>query len=124
MPNDQKEGLEEGRQPTDIPAAAGGPSDKQMRMGAVGGIAAALVGMALVMAFESIGVPGLIVMAMGPVVLCFGLAALWDPNIVRAAGKYGDHLPKRYKLIAVLVGIVSLVLSGLLAVWLYYAQSA
>lgn len=51
------------------------------------------------------------VIGLGWFVVFFGIAALVDPNIPRAAGKFGSHLPRRYKLIAGLIGLVALLCS-------------
>ncbi|HUE73482.1 MAG TPA: hypothetical protein VMP01_21570 [Pirellulaceae bacterium] len=44
---------------------------------------------------------------LAPLLVLIGIAGLIDPNVCRALGKYGKHLPFTYKLIA----------GSLMAVW-------
>ena len=96
-----------------------GPSDKVMRLVGAGLIPVALIGLALCIAtWDEMSVPKLMLIVFAPFALAYGAAAVVDPNIVRAAGKYGEHLPGKYKLIALAVGLVALALSGGLAAML------
>lgn len=96
-----------------------GPSDKQFRRGMAVFLPLMILGMALCVATRRrLSVGALMLIAMGPIAIVYGIAGLFDPNIFRAAGKYGGHLPFRTKLIAVLVGLVGLACSLLLAVLL------
>lgn len=89
-----------------------GPTDKQFRIGAA--VVMPLIALGMVVALfarKDLTMAALVVVAMGPFALFYGAAALVDPNIVRAAGKFGTHLPVRYKRIAVGVGLAALVCS-------------
>ena len=99
-----------------------GPTDRQFRLGALIAVPLCILGTILVLVFQDVGVKGLIILLLGPFVVCFGIAGMIDPNIIRAAGKYGSHLPARYKLIAGAVGLVALAISGCLSAWLYFTQ--
>lgn len=99
-----------------------GPTDRQFRLGAavlvpiVGlGMLAALFGM------KHVNMGAVTVVGLGPFGIFFGIAALIDPNIVRAAGKFGTHLPSRYKWIAAGVGLAALACSLPLA-WLMMSR--
>lgn len=81
-----------------------------------------ILGTILVLAIKDVGTKGLIILAFVPFVVCFGVAGLIDPNIFRAAGKYGSQLPARYKLIVGAVGLAALAISGCLSAWLYFTQ--
>jgi len=77
-----------------------GPTDFQFRMGALGaiGIALLLVGICVgtYLFDESVFLYPIFLV---PLLLLLGIAGLIDPNVVRAIGKYGKHLPLTYKLI-------------------------
>jgi hypothetical protein len=89
-----------------------GPTDRQFRLGAAALIPLVLLGMAGVFFGASArSLAAVVVVGLGPFAIFYGIAALIDPNIVRAAGKFGTHLPRRYKLIAGLVGIAALACS-------------
>lgn len=98
-----------------MPAPQEGPTDKQFRIGAA--VAVPLISLSMAVAFFSVEVMNnmstgvAVVVGVGWFVVFFGIAALIDPNIVRAAGKYGAHLPGRYKLIAGLIGVAAVVCS-------------
>lgn len=78
-----------------------GPTDTQFRWGSAGaiGLGLALVGICVVTYAidESFFVYPLFI---APLLVLIGIAGLIDPNIVRALGKYGKHLPLHYKLMA------------------------
>lgn len=97
-----------------------GPTDRQFRVGSLVGIAMTILGTLLVLSFEKFGIKGLIILALGPFVVFYGLAALVDPNIVRAVGKYGKHQSTRYKIIGGVIGLVALAVSGGMSMWLYF----
>jgi len=108
--------------PTKALASPEGPTDRQLRFWSLVGVPGAVVGVILVLVMRDLGTKGLFILAFAPFAFCFGIAALIDPNIIRAAGKYGKHLPKRYKLIAGAVGVVALAISGCLSTWVYLTQ--
>lgn len=92
-----------------------GPTDAQFRMGAAVCIPLMLIGMAIAVAtWKGPTMAPLVIVGLGPFVLFCSIAALIDPNIARAAGKYGTHLPARYKLIAGLVGLAALVAAAII----------
>lgn len=100
------------------PSAAfvsGGPTDRQIRIGAA--IFVPLVTPIIVLAVmtRQTSVAGLFLIVLGPFAVFLGVAGLVDPNIVRAAGKYGKHLPLRYKRIALLIGVAAAACSVALA---------
>ena len=86
----------------------GGPTDSQMRWGSAGSLAlgVALAGLCLLTHMLGDGIY-LWPLFIAPLLVLLGIAGLIDPNITRAVGKYGKHLPLHYKLIA----------WGLMAVW-------
>jgi hypothetical protein len=61
----------------------------------------------------------IIALVLAPFALTFGIAGVVNPNVVRAAGKYGKHLPSYYKWIAGGVGLVALLLCFLLIFVIY-----
>jgi predicted Zn finger-like uncharacterized protein len=75
-----------------------GPSDTQMRL-----VCAGMIGMGLFLAIGSVimhninGTIYLAVIVLIPLMLVLGPAGLISPNVVRACGKYGGHLPWQYK---------------------------
>ena len=97
-----------------------GPTDRQFRVGSLFVIAVTILGTLLVISFERFGIKGLVILALGPFVVFYGLAALVDPNIVRAVGKYGKHLSTRYKIIGGVIGVAALAVSGGMSLWLYF----
>jgi predicted Zn finger-like uncharacterized protein len=78
-----------------------GPSDTQFRLGA-----AAAIGLGLLLAAICVGTylfdesVFLWPLFIAPLLILIGIAGLIDPNVCRALGKYGTHLPMHYKLIA------------------------
>lgn len=86
-----------------------GPTDAQFRWGSAAAIAIgiALIGLCVVsyLVDESVFLYPLL---LAPLLILLGIAGLIEPNVVRAVGKYGKHLPLHYKLIA----------WGLMGVWL------
>lgn len=97
-----------------------GPTDRQFRVGSLFVIAVTILGTLLVISFEKIDIKGLIILAFGPFAVFYGFAALVDPNIVRAVGKYGKHLSMRYKIIGGVIGVAALAVSGGMSLWLYF----
>ena len=90
----------------------GGPTDKQFRIGSAVAVPLIMLGMlAAVFGGQGPSVGVAVVIGLGWFIVFFGIAALFDPNIVRAAGKFGTHLPRRYKLIAAAIGLAALVCS-------------
>ncbi len=106
--------------PTRNTASVEGPSDNMMRLVSGGMILAGLVLMGVnhakaVMDDEVY----IIALILGPFALAFGVAGAISPNVVRAAGKYGKHLPSHYKWIAGAVGLVALSIGFLLMFVVY-----
>lgn len=101
---------------------SGGPPDKAMRLGAV---ALAAIGLFLLVANVVLDqTKGEIYMApllLAPLALILGIAGAINPNVVRAAGKYGGHLSWHYKAIGAALVVVSFVASGLLVLGYYAA---
>ncbi|MCH5374359.1 MAG: hypothetical protein JJ992_10295, partial [Planctomycetes bacterium] len=101
-------------------ATVEGPSDTMMRLVSGGMVLAGIVLMGVnhakaVMHDEVY----IIALMLGPFALAFGVAGAISPNVVRAAGKYGKHLPSRYKWIAAAVGLVALSIGFLLMFVVY-----
>ena len=75
-----------------------GPTDTQMRL-----VSAAMLGLGLILAIGSVilhantGTVYLAAVALIPLTVVLGIAGLISPNVVRACGKYGGHLPWTYK---------------------------
>jgi predicted Zn finger-like uncharacterized protein len=79
---------------------SGGPTDATMRLVCCGMLALALlmsVGSLLLGATQGTVYLGLVMLV--PLMLCLGIAGLISPNVVRACGKYGGHLPGHYKVL-------------------------
>jgi hypothetical protein len=85
-----------------------GPTDFQFRMGSLAaiGIALLLIGIC-VGSYLFDGSVFLYPLLLAPLLVLVGIAGLIDPNVCRALGKYGTHLPFTYKLIA----------CGLMGIW-------
>ena len=94
-----------------------GPSDTQFRLGA-----AAAIGLGLLLAAICVGTylfdesVFLWPLFIAPLLILIGIAGLIDPNVCRALGKYGTHLPMHYKLIAWSLMGVWLVIVAILVV--------
>ncbi|MFO0819096.1 MAG: hypothetical protein U1A77_14215 [Pirellulales bacterium] len=101
-----------------------GPTDRQIRLGGLVMIPLMILGM-LAAAFgqKQMTTGGATLLGIGPFGLFYAIAALIDPNIVRAAGKYGKHLPARYKMIAGAIGVVALI-TGLTLSYLTWSRIA
>lgn len=75
-----------------------GPTDTQMRL-----ISAAMLGLGVILAVGSVmmhattGSVYLAAVALIPLTMVLGTAGVISPNVVRACGKYGGHLPWQYK---------------------------
>jgi predicted Zn finger-like uncharacterized protein len=86
---------------------SGGPTDAQMRLVCCGMLALVVVVVLGSMVLEAAqGVVYLGILVLMPLMLVLGIAGLISPNVVRAAGKYGGHLPKHYKVAG--WGVISL----------------
>lgn len=99
-----------------------GPTDRQFRLGSA--VLIPIVGLGMLAALfgaQHVNLAVVTVVCLGPFGIFFGIAALIDPNIVRAAGKFGSHLPSRYKWIAAGVGLAALLCSLPLA-WLMLSR--
>jgi hypothetical protein len=70
----------------------------QMRL-----VSAGLLGLGVILAVASVimhattGSVYLMAVALIPLTLVLGIAGIISPNVVRACGKYGGHLPWQYK---------------------------
>jgi predicted Zn finger-like uncharacterized protein len=79
---------------------SGGPNDVQMRLVCCGMVALAFLVVLGSVAMEAAqGIVYLGVVAFVPLMLVLGVTGLISPNVVRAVGKYGGHLPGHYKAI-------------------------
>lgn len=79
---------------------SGGPTDAGMRLASVGMLAfgfALTVGSFVVEAYT--GSVYLFVIGLVPLLIMLGVAGLISPNVVRAMGQFGGHLPSHYKVI-------------------------
>ncbi len=100
---------------------SGGPTDAVMRLlsGAVlaAGILMSVAGVAMFLA----GTAFVALVGLTPLALILGTTGLISPNVVRALGKYGGHLPWHYKAIGYcLVGLYCVVFA-LLMIGLHFA---
>jgi predicted Zn finger-like uncharacterized protein len=101
---------------------SGGPTDTQMRLVSAGMLAAGVVmGIASLALQASQGTVYLAVIFLVPLALSIGLAGVISPNVVRAMGKYGGHLPWHYKVMGWSVLGLSFLLMALLAIGLMLA---
>jgi predicted Zn finger-like uncharacterized protein len=79
---------------------SGGPTDAGMRLAGCG-----MLGIAVLMIIGSVvlnaftGTVYMFVVGLVPLLLVVGVTVLISPNVIRAAGKYGGHLPGHYKVI-------------------------
>ncbi|MFO0904986.1 MAG: hypothetical protein U0939_18415 [Pirellulales bacterium] len=97
---------------------SGGPTNRQMRLGAAAALPLMLLGWLAAMFGVKHPTTGAIALtALAPFVFCFSIAALIDPNLPRAAGKFGGHLSARYKLAAGAVALGAAVVGGLSLWW-------
>ncbi len=101
---------------------SGGPTDTGMRLVSGGMLALGLLVSIGSLAMEAAG-GGiyLFAVALAPLMLILGVAGLISPNVVRAVGKYGGHLPWKYKAIGWALGGVYVVILILLMVGLFLA---
>ena len=106
---------------TEAPTSpVGGPTDKQMRIGAIVCLPLAILGLVLTVATcNKPDIARLLLIVFGPFAVTYSIAALIDPNLVRAVGKYGKHLSLRYKLVSSVFGIVAVIIALLLASYLF-----
>jgi hypothetical protein len=84
----------------DVSNPSGGPTDVQMRLACCGMLALVLLvflGSLVLEAAQGIVFLGIVVLV--PLMLVLGVTGLISPDVVRAVGKYGGHLPWRYKAI-------------------------
>lgn len=89
-------------------------TDRQIRIGSAAVVPLTLLGMAAayhLLSRDELTTGGLVVLGLGPFGLFYGIAGLICPDVIRAASKYGAHLPLKYKLIAAAVGIGALACS-------------
>jgi hypothetical protein len=89
-------------------------TDRQIRLGAA--VVVPVIALGMLAAFFAGGrgatsFAEVVVIGLGPFGVFYGIAGLVNPDILRAATKYGGHLPRRYKLIAAAVGVAALACS-------------
>jgi predicted Zn finger-like uncharacterized protein len=104
------------------PVAVEGPSDSTMRLVSAGmvGLGVVMLGATFVMG-QTQGAIYLAPLALAPLSLILGTAGVISPNVVRAAGKYGGHLPWQYKAAAwSLMALCLLATIGLIALVLVW----
>lgn len=78
-----------------------GPSDAMMRLVSAGLFLLGLVMLAATFVMDRTqGAIYLGPLALAPLALILGVAGMISPDVVRAAGKYGGHLPWQYKAVA------------------------
>jgi len=70
-------------------------------------------------AIASMGSASLMILAIGPLGLLLGIGGTVEPKILWSMGKYGQDLPVIYKIIGFALGLVGLVITGLLLVFVY-----
>lgn len=89
----------------------GGPTDAQIRIGAAVAIPTLSLGILLsIFAVREMNLATVTIAGLGPMIVLFSIAGLVDPNVVRAVGKHGTHLPKKYKLAAAVIALVGFLL--------------
>ena len=101
---------------------SGGPTDLQMRLVCCGMLALGVVvsvGSFVLQAAQGTVYLGIVMLM--PLMFVLGIAGLISPNVVRAVGKYGGHLPWHYKAIGWAVIGFSFLLMVLLMVGLFLA---
>lgn len=101
---------------------SGGPTDLQMRLACCGMLALGVVvsvGSFVLQAAQGTVYLGIVILM--PLMFVLGIAGLISPNVVRAVGKYGGHLPWHYKAIGWAVIGFSFLLMVLLMVGLFLA---
>ena len=101
---------------------SGGPTDAQMRLVCCGMLTLAMVISVGSLAMEAAqGTVFLGIVVLVPLMLVLGATGLISPNVVRAIGKYGGHLPRHYKTIGWGVMGLSFLLMILLTICLFFA---
>jgi predicted Zn finger-like uncharacterized protein len=99
-----------------------GPTDVQMRL-----VSGGMLGLGVVLAVGSVmmhattGSVYLMAVALIPLAVVLGIAGLISPNVVRACGKYGGHLPWQYKAVGWGLMGLSFVLMALLMIAMFNA---
>lgn len=90
---------------------SGGPNDTTMRIASAFMIVMGLIlFVANLVMDQTQGAIYIAPLLLAPIALILGIAGVINPNVVRAAGKYGGHLPWQYKAIGLaLVGLSLLV---------------
>src|SRR5687768_5094934 len=61
----------------------------------------------------------LMILAIGPMGLLLGIGGIVEPKVIWALGKYGEHLPLKYKVIGGALGVAG-VLVTLLLIFVVY----
>jgi len=104
----------------DVSNPSGGPPDSTMRL-ISGGMAVAGCFLLAVNFFmdRTQGAVYIVALLLAPLALIMGVAGMISPNIVRAAGKFGAHLPWHYKAIGAGLMVLYLIVLGLIALGLY-----
>lgn len=89
------------------------------RLVSLGLAAAAAVGLIANHFATELGTASLMILSLAPVALFVGIGGAVEPKILWAMGKYGEHLPIKYKVIGGVLGFAGL-LFGLALVFLVY----
>ena len=91
------------------------------RLVAIGMTVAAAIGLVVnhFLGVEAQGAARLMILSIGPIAFMIGLGGIVEPKILWALGKYGDHLPFKYKVIGGILGGIGLLLT-LVLVFLVY----
>ena len=97
---------------------SGGPTNRQMRIGAAAALPIMFLGwLASMFGMKEPSPAAIALSALAPLVFFFSIAALIDPNLPRAAGKFGGHLSLQYKLTASAVALGAAAIGGLSLWW-------
>ncbi|MDA1050957.1 MAG: hypothetical protein O3C40_10820 [Planctomycetota bacterium] len=79
---------------------SGGPTDARMRLAACGSLAFGIVLIVGSLVLQAVtGSVFMIVLGLVPLMFVLGITGLISPDVVRAIGQYGGHLPSYYKII-------------------------
>lgn len=61
----------------------------------------------------------LMILALAPIALLLGIGGIVEPKVIWSLGKYGTHLPFKYKLVGGVLGVLGLVVSLVLVFFVY-----
>jgi predicted Zn finger-like uncharacterized protein len=101
---------------------SGGPTDTKLRLAACGALGFALVLILISVAMVAFtGSVFMVLLALVPLCLFLGFTGLISPNVIRAMGQYGSHLPTHYKFIGWGLMSFSIILMFPMMIVLYIA---